>query len=246
MKRIFISLLCVLLATTAVAAAAAKPKHPADSPWGGSVSFGYAGTTGNSNNTNINGKAKGTYKDEHWDNTAQFTTYYSESDNAKNGQRYSGLVEVDYYFHKNMYLFSTNTGTNDPFATYDWTESNAIGAGYRFVNNSHVSLDMQAGPGFRYQRDATTFENYRQAIALVAGTFTWNITPHSKFKEVVSTEIGNPNIYTKLATSLTANIIGNLSAEIGYTVEENTFIPPSSENTSHWDTLTEVTLVYNF
>lgn len=216
------------------------------SAWSSSIGLGYTGTTGNTNNDNLSTQFNLSYKNKPWESQLNINTLWHKSDGERTAENYNGNIATNYFFAPRSFAFLVDSATYDYFSTYDITSSHAGGIGYELIKTKTITLNVKGGPGYRYQRVAATRKGQHQFIFLIASDFTWQMSDNAEFSQKLSSEIGNPNIFTSSETAITANLVGHLSAKLSYLATHNSYIPPLSDNTSHWDTISQVALIYTF
>lgn len=100
--------------------------------WKGSMELGVLVTSGNSKATNINGKLNVTQDMEHWRNTYNLESLYTDSDEETTAERYRGAVQGDYKFNDKEFWYVRGAYEKDRFSGYDYQSSVSTGYGNRF------------------------------------------------------------------------------------------------------------------
>lgn len=239
--RLFIFYLMIFISTTAAAKAAV-------SPWSGNVQFGFNGSSGNASASNLDGKFNLAYKRNKWQNTLALEAIRNTSKGKTSAQRFTTALAINYYNTSHNFLFYNNNNTYDKFTPYDISITNAVGIGRRLLTNTTktLTLDVQAGPGYRYQRAADTHEVNKGLIAALGSTLNWQLTKITTLNENITVQAGRDNTQTQSKTALSTQIFGNLGLQIGFTVTLNSIIPFKSKNTKHTDYYTSVNLLFAF
>ena len=218
------------------------------SPWSGNVQFGFNGSSGNTSASNLDGKFNLAYKHDKWQNTLALEAIRNTSKGKTSAQRYTTLLAINYYNTPHNFLFYNNNNTYDKFNAYDISITNAVGIGRQLIANATktLTLDVQAGPGYRYQRAADTHEVNKGLIASLGSTLGWQLTKIATLNENITVQAGRDNTQTQSKTALSTQILGNLGLQIGFTVTHNSKIPFKSKNTKHTDYYTSVNLLFAF
>ncbi|ROQ23443.1 DUF481 domain-containing protein [Gallaecimonas pentaromativorans] len=221
--------------------------------WKGSMELGVLVTSGNSKATNINGKLNVTQDMEHWRNTYNLESLYTDSDEETTAERYRGAVQGDYKFNDKEFWYVRGAYEKDRFSGYDYQSSVSTGYGNRFWQVEDGSFfEASAGVGYRsneIDRDSSDYqegdESDRGAIGRLAAKFEYHLTDTSLFRQELNTEIGleDGNSITESVTSLQANVMGNLAMKVSYRIKYTSDVPADTEKT---DTETSFTLLYSF
>ena len=218
--------------------------------WGGEGEVGVLVTSGNTEETNINGRLGLLHEVSEWRNTGDFRSYYSETDDTTTAEKYSAEVQSDYKFEGSQYLFVRGAYEDDRFSGYDFQSSLTTGYGNRVWQRGKRSfLDLSVGGGYRFNRleepEADGNQEEEEAIARLAGKFDYALSETALFRQKLSAEIGlsENNTISESETSIQATVVGNLSMKAAYLVQYVSDEPEGSEDT---DTQVSVSLLYGF
>jgi putative salt-induced outer membrane protein YdiY len=157
-------------------------------------------------------------------------------------ERYRASAKTDYKFTENNYAFLTGSYEDDRFSGYDYQATVAAGYGRRLLQTERLLMEVEAGPGYRYNRLQAGGKE-ESAILRAFALFTAKLTETSTFKQELSVETGSDQTVTESLTSLQAGIIGALSMKAAFTLEHTSTVPEGTEKT---ETETALTLVYSF
>ena len=218
--------------------------------WEGEAELGVLMTSGNTDETNINGRLGLVHEVVSWRNIAEFRSNYSEAEDETTTEKYKASLETNYKFDENQYFFLRGAYERDRFSGYDFESTATTGYGNRVWNQGERSfLDLSVGGGYRYNKLEevnTDGENEeKEAIARLAAQFDYALSENSLFRQKLSTEIGldENNVISQSETALKANVVGNLSMKLAYRVEHVSDAPAGTEST---DTETSISLLYGF
>ena len=237
------------------------PMAPADekdgaSPWSAALAAGYAKTTGNSESSAANLKGEGRYDRERWHHilgaTAVGTSSAAnrDSDSVTTAEAYWAGFKTQYDITEAFYGFGSVDWYKDRFSAYDQQLYEAAGLGWRIFRSEVHSLDVEVGAGAK-QADLKSGEDQDEAIGLLRGIYTWQISKNAAFVQKLAVLSGSDNTYTEANSEIKAGIIGNLSMVLGYTYKHNSdvevdtslAIPRPFDKT---DTYTTISLEYAF
>ncbi|RMJ04249.1 hypothetical protein DOQ08_01569 [Marinobacter litoralis] len=219
--------------------------------WEGEAELGVLMTSGNTDETKVNGRLGLINDREVWRNSGEFSTKYTEADDETTAEEYRAALETNYKFDEQQYWFLRGNWEDDRFSGYEFESSVTTGYGNRVWQSGKRSfLDLSAGAGYRYNKrmevDPDTGRDVEEdAIARLAAQFDYGLSENSLFRQKLSTEIGldDNNTISKSETSLQSSIMNNLSMKVAYRVKHVSDAPEGSEKT---DTELAVSLLYGF
>lgn len=227
----------VLLGATVPAMAEDAPK-----PWKGEAGLGVVATSGNTETTTVKAYAGVVYEKEKWRHTGKFDALNSSDAVRTTAERYLLSGKSDYKFDELNYMFGLVGYENDRFAGFDYRLSEVVGYGRRVINQSNLTLDLEAGPGAR-QTKFKTGDSDSELIGRVAGNLLWKLSPTAAFTENLTSDFGSKTTITRSVTALTAQVAGNLAMKLSFTARHISDVPVAVKK---MDTETAVTLVYGF
>ncbi|WP_100638429.1 DUF481 domain-containing protein [Marinobacter salexigens] len=224
--------------------------------WQGEAELGVLITSGNTEETNINGRLGLVHEVDDWRNMADFSSNYSESENSDTGadqttaEKYKAALETNYKFDERQYWFLRGAYEKDRFSGYDFESTASTGYGNRVWQRGERSfLDLSAGAGYRYNKLETVNSDgddvEKEAIARLAAQFNYALSENALFHQRLSTEIGldENNVISQSETAIKANIMGDLSMKAAYRVKHVSDAPAGVDST---DTETSLSLLYGF
>ncbi len=214
--------------------------------WEGSANLGFVQNTGNTRNTNFNGKLLLKYNRNRWTHLLDLEGQMTNTQGQRTAQKYFSSLESNYEFARKEFSFVRLSYTRDKFSPYTYTTVGSFGYGKRLLESDVMKLDLQAGPGFRTLKEAGSDKLDNHLILYTQLNYTWKLTKASSFTESLTSELGRPNNNFVSKTALNTKVIGNLGMQLAYNATYNSHIPPRSNNTEHLDTTTTVSLVYSF
>lgn len=218
--------------------------------WEGEAELGVLFTSGNNNETDIDGRLALMHEVERWRNRAEFSTLYSESDEETTAEEYEASLETNYKFSNQQFWYLRGAYVDDRFSGYEYRSSATVGYGNRVWSRGERSfLDLSVGVGYRYNRleqpndEGTRTED--QSIGRLAGQYDYGFSENALFRQRLSTEVGlsDSETITESVTALQATVVGNLSMKVAYRVTHLSDPPAGSANT---DTETSLSLLYGF
>jgi len=207
-----------------------------------SVESGLIFTSGNTDTRTINVKGKVEHAKGKSRNTLSAEALYVDGDQGKLSEKYLGEANTAYQFAEKIYAYFNGKLERDLFSGYDYQGVVSAGVGYRFISDEIMTLDLEAGPGYR-QNKLDAEEADGEFIGRLAGKFVYNLGKKSVFTEEITSEIGSETTITKSVTAVTAQVVGNMAMKVSLTIKHNSGAPSDVDKT---DSETALTLVYTF
>ncbi|XOZ33397.1 DUF481 domain-containing protein [Halomonadaceae bacterium KBTZ08] len=217
--------------------------------WRGDIEAGLVETSGNTEETSISGEADVTRNLDNWRQNVLLQSRYTEQDGDRTAERYTASAQLDYKFNPNDFLFLRGRYDDDDFSGYAFQASTAAGYGRRLWEAGDSYLDTSIGAGYRYsrfeERDPEEGSAREEPIGRLAGDLRYPLSETARFRQEMESEIGlaDGESVSRSVTSLKANLNSSMALNLSYTVEHDSNPPENAENT---DTITSVTLLYNF
>ncbi len=212
--------------TMAAEAIPAAEKVDGKGPWSAKVAGGYAKTSGNSESSAANFKGEGRYDKDRWHHILGATVVATssaedrDSPDETTAESYWAGIKSQYDFAPAWYGFGSVDWYKDRFSAYDHQLYEAAGLGWRILRSEAHRLDLELGAGAK-QAKLVSGEDQNEAIALLRGLYTWQISENAAFVQKVAVLSGSDNTYSESVSELKAGIIGDLSLVLGYTWKHN-------------------------
>ena len=224
----------------AIEEAALPPK-----PWKGDLEFGYVDSSGNTEETNVTGKANATWEQDAWRFTMIADALNSESDGERTAEKYFYSNRLGYAFNEYDYIYGYLSYDDDRFSGFDYQTTASIGYGRRIYHTDTFEWNIEVGPGYRYSKydEGSEEDDSEELIGRLATDLSWQISETTSFLQTLSTESGEENTISKSVTALKTQLIGAFSLKLSYTIKYTEEVP---EETKHADTETAITLAYSF
>lgn len=210
--------------------------------WFGSVGFGAILSRGNTETTNVIANATAKLDQETWRHKIEAAALNTDSNGNTTAERYLLGYKIDYKLNAKSYLFSALRAEFDKFSGYDQQLSAAIGYGFRAIDSTSDSLDLEIGAGVR-QNKLANGETESEAIARAALDYQHYFSKTAEFRQSVLVLSGNSNTSINSVTAIRANLVSSIALEAGLLIKYNSDPVTGSKTT---DTITSVSLVYGF
>ena len=206
------------------------------------VEVGLVLTSGNTETRSGNLKGKIEHTKGKMRNVIAAEALYVDGKQGKLSEKYLGTGKSAYQFSEKSYGFINGTVERDLFSGYDYQASISAGYGYRAIDTKEMTLDLEAGPGYRRNKlDKADADG--ELIGRASGLFAYRFEKTATFTEELVSEFGSEAAITKSVTALTAQIVGNMAMKASFTARHNSSTP---DGIDALDTETALTLVYTF
>ena len=163
------------------------------SPWSGNIQLGFTGTNGNSRDNNLANKLNVIYLKDKWTNTFRYDSLFASSNDKTTAARFSGTVEFDYALRTRLFAFARDNSYYDRFNAYDAASNSAAGLGWRIFNGTDLTIDVQAGPGYRWAKVAGSGEEFNERTIYTGTNLSWTLSPNASFQQTFNVDSGSNN-----------------------------------------------------
>jgi len=182
---IFASAFAVILLVCAARADAQTTPPPATPPptvngWTGSAGFGLALNRGNTSTTNLNLSFEAS-SDPKADSVWKVKGLYLRGEN--NGQLAVDRLDLNGRNERSLtdrvYAYGQLQFLKDEFKAIDYLWAPSVGAGYKLLNTDETKLSVDAGLGFKVEKDSG-FDRHSTAIVTASDKFEENLSKTAK------------------------------------------------------------------
>jgi putative salt-induced outer membrane protein len=238
--------LLVLVAVVSTPTSSFAHEEPAaeedTGPWSGKVSFGYLATSGNTENSNLNGNFEVGYATGRWTHLFDAYAINASKDNVNTAEAYGAGWKSEWDISDTNFLFGRLNYRNDRFSGFPTQFSQTIGYGRHFINTAAHTLSAEAGAGARQSERA---DGVDEDDFIISGglQYKWTFSETANFTQGLLIEYGSNNTYLESVSAVTARLIGQLALVASYTIKNNSDVPVGSEKT---DTYSAIALEYAF
>lgn len=221
---------------------AAEEEEEEEGPFSGVISFGYLGTSGNTDTASLDTKIGGEYVSGRWQHAAGGQAFRSSEDNETNAEYYTARWRSRWDLTERDFFAGRLNWRKDRFGAFDTQFSQTLGYGRRVFKGPVHTLNLELGAGARQSQDQNGLKT--DEIILSGGLdYLWKFSETAEFRQVLLIEAGDENTYTESRTSVSAQLIGELSLVGSYVIRNNSDVPVGTEKT---DTQTAISLEYAF
>ncbi len=235
----------ILLATLIAVPAFAQVEPTAEEvggPWSGKVSFGFLATSGNTDNSNLNGNFEIGYAKGKWSHLFDAYAINASENNATTAEAHGAGWKSEWNLSEHNFLFGRLSYRKDRFSGYPTQFSQSVGYGRRIIDTTAHMLNAEIGAGARQsEREDGVDEN---DIILNGGlNYKWTFSETANFTQDFAIEYGENNTYMESVSAVSTSIVGALALVVSYTIKNNSDVLPGTVET---DTYTALSLEYAF
>lgn len=249
LSLLFISALCTY--GLASAEDCKKDDQSHKNAWDGTnVQLGYIFNTGNTKSLSFNVATNIIYNQEAWQNTFLGEFQYAEQNGVANRQYFHLNDQAQFDIHETErmkdYIFVNGDSVMTRFSPYDYQTSLAGGYGRTLFNTDTFTWKAQAGPGVRYSKLQGSNQTDTDLMFMLQTDASLKLGKWGTLGQSIRYELASPYNYLLATTSLTNNITGHIAIKGSFTLTNYSEIPSTSTKTIKTDTVTNISLVYNF
>ena len=216
------------------------------------VEFGYQSHSGNSDSRSLNARLNGEYTAGRHRTSGEWKYYnlYKDGEEDKRQSTYS--AQSDYKLSPKTYLYGSFKGIDSRYSAYfkDYTVSS--GLGYQFSNTEEFVLEVEVGPGFRYQEpnldeidsdDIIFPEVVEEAIFRSNVNTSWQVLPNLLLKADVTLVSGHSNLNFDTDLEVINNITDSIALKLAHSRQYHDKVP---EGLSQEDSVMSISLLFTF
>nr|WP_193756577.1 DUF481 domain-containing protein [Vibrio coralliilyticus] len=222
------------------------------SPWDTEVEFGYQSHTGNSDSRSLNSRLSAEYLSGRYRTSGEWKYYLLYKDGEEDKRQSTYTAQSDYKLSPKTYLYGSFKGVDSRYSAYfkDYTLSG--GLGYQFSNTEVFVLELELGPGFRYQEpntdeigdsDIVFEETVREAIFRGNVNSSWQVLKNLSVAAGVTLVAGDSNLRADTDINVTNNITEDIALKLAYTRQYHDRVP---EGLKKADSIFSVNLLFLF
>ena len=232
--------------------ALAQEAQPAPKAFKLDGEFGLVLTSGNTENSQLRARLTGDHEMKNWSNDYLLEGLYTQNE-SENDQGIDETTTVDQRFlltaqgnykldNPENRLFVFGSFEDDRFSGFRYQGTIAAGWSSVWFDTTKHKMTYSVGPGYAFV-ERENREDASSAILRGSFDYTWTLSETAKFKQLVSTEVGEENTKSRSESSITAKLAESLSMKFSVVLNHNTDVEPGFENL---DTETAATIVYTF
>ncbi len=125
----------------------------ASGEFSGDAKVGFIYTKTDETSMSVNSGVTLKYEEQLWHHTAAFSTYYTRGNDSDDGtNKNKTTYDLKYDMSETFFIFGNAKYEHDQFATYREQILLVSGFGANLIDSEKASLDIGAGPGYRYSK----------------------------------------------------------------------------------------------
>ncbi|WP_375754173.1 DUF481 domain-containing protein [Vibrio sp. HN007] len=224
----------------------------AKSPLATEVEFGYQSHSGNSDTQSLNARGDVEYVSGRHRYSGELKLYKLDKDGVEDKRQATYQAQTDYKLGSNVYLYGNFRGVDSKYSAYfkDYTLSG--GLGYQTSFSSDFIMEVEVGPGYRYQEpnldelddDDIIFPNVvKEPIARGSVNINWQVLDSLALSGELTVTGGSSN--TNLDSNISAinNITDDIALKVSHSRQYHDRVPEGLSNT---DSIFTVNLLFLF
>lgn len=217
-------------------------------PFAGEAALDLADVSGNTESRALAADLALVWEQQRWRERARATAVNEQSSGEATAERYTASGQVDYKLPPAGYLFLLSEYESDRFSGYDYRANAAAGYGRRLLDTDSLTLDAEAGPGYRFSRlepgrDDDGAADGGEVTARGTLRLEWAITETASLRQDLVVEAGDEATITTSSTRIRSELLDPMSVQIGYQLRNVSETPEDVEST---DTRFTVGIAYEF
>lgn len=212
------------------------------SPWSGEATLGYLATSGNTENSTLNGSFEIVYATGKWAHLFNTAAITASENKISTAEAYDLGWKSERKLTDQDFLFGRLDWRKNEFSAFNTQFSQTLGYGRRLIENDEHNLDVELGLGAR-QSELQFGGDEKETIYTAAAYYRWRFSKTAEFRQDLRAEAGKSNTYAESVTAISARLLGDLALVASYTIRNNSDVPPLTEKT---DTFTALSLEYVF
>ncbi|SMS01406.1 hypothetical protein VIM7927_02692 [Vibrio mangrovi] len=227
-------------------------KQETPSPLQGQVELGYQKHAGNTDTESINVNISAEYTEGRHRTTGKWEFYRLDKYGGEYRRKSTYTLQTDYKISPKGYLYGSFNGIDSRYSAYFKDYTFSAGYGYQLLNTDQITVELEMGPGYRYQEpnldeidddDLIFPETVKEPIARGNARIAWSLTKTVTLESDFTIVSGESNTMTTTNVSLTNDITQNLALKLDYTRSYHSRVPDSLSKT---DSATSINVVYHF
>lgn len=212
-------------------------------PWDGSAELGVSSSTGDTREKAFAlGIQIGRTFNEIWEHKFDLTVDLARRAGVTSKELYLADYQLFYRKWERTYLFSRVNFEDDRFSGFQYRFAESAGVGYQLFDSERFKWSLDAGPGLRQTR-LDTGELRNEFIAVANSGFRYFFSDTVNAGNETHLYFGQDRTSVENIVDLKARLNSALSARFSFNLRFDSEVPPG---TRRMDTLTKVTVVYDF
>ncbi|WP_221902303.1 DUF481 domain-containing protein [Croceicoccus marinus] len=214
--------------------------------WTGKGEFGALASSGNSEDLGVTAGFRTSRVGINWRHRINARFDFQSSDGDTTRERYLFAYEPSFDLSPRAFVFGLAQYEKDEIQGFSSRYSGSSGIGFRPFDRDGLRLELKGGPAWRRTvlvDPLMESEDDTYLAGLGAVELEWRIAESLTLTESANAFVHSDNSTFAALTGLEAGLGNRLKARLSYSIEHDTDPP---ENTKPTDTLSRISLIYDF
>lgn len=211
------------------------------STWSGEATIGGSLISGNAEEQAVTAGLNLNRAEGAWEHGLTILGDYSRNNGVTTKESLDANYRTKWFAWDRGYIFGLLDFELDSFQAFDWRTSEAVGVGYRVLQNDAMTWDLEGGPGARQTKLAGDISN--EFIFVLGSDFDYLIRDGLKFTNDTAAFIGSDRTTLTNLAAITAQLTERISGRLSFEAQHDTSVPLGQVRT---ETATRVSIVYGF
>lgn len=212
--------------------------------WVGEMSIGGSLATGNTDRYALDADGKVRYRAGRVEDKYTYAADFARESGSTTARRLKAGYQTNIDIQDGLFALAFVNGEDNRFSGFDYELEGGIGAGYRILHTSSVTLSIEGGPGYRYGRVKPPLSSEKEIFARGSAELDYKISDNAHLSDEISISWDDERTKVENTLAITSKIIGAVSGRTSFNFRYNS--SPPGVTVEKTDTITKVALVYSF
>ena len=242
----------LLVSVSAYAEEIADTGIPVPSDLVTNVEFGYQASSGNSDSDSLNARFSMEHEKGRHRYKGEWKYFVMYKDGIENKRQSTVEAQADYKLEPTNYLYGNFKRMDSKYSAYYVNYTISSGLGYLLSDTKLFTLELELGPGFRYQepnlskigaKDIIYPEVVKEVIGRGNVKAIWQALINLNLSANVTLVSGESSTQTDVDLSATNNITDNVALKLSHNSQHYSWVPEGLRNK---DDIFSVNLLFLF
>lgn len=212
-------------------------------PWAGGVELGFSSSTGDTTEKALAfGLELNRTFSKLWEHQLDLDVDVARRAGLTSKELYRSDYQVYYRKWDRAFIFTELNFEYDRFSGFDYRIAESAGLGYRMIDSKRQKWNLQGGPGLRHSKlEAGPLQT--EPLAVLNSSYRLFLSESVSTGNETKLFFGERRTTVNSEFDLRVRLINALSARFSFNLRFDSEVPAGTRRT---DTLTKITLVYDF
>lgn len=220
--------------------------------WKSEVELGYQAHRGNTDNESLNTRLGVEFLSGRHRTYGEWKYYNLYKNGEQDKRQHTYSLQSDYKLGPKAYLYSSYRGSDSKYSAYFKDHTISGGLGYQLYDTEHFLLELEGGPGYRYQEpnldeikssDVIFPTTVKEAIFRGNLESVWTPIEDVQFGFELTVVAGSSNTRTDTEVRFVNNITEDIALKISHNREYHDKVPEGVNDT---DTVLKASILLRF